>query len=92
MVSCRQPLVVREKMQKRLVGRPQGGIRAANDVTDAARDDPERISARGHDANDEIILDVEDLAGVESAFVSFDPQLGFRDCVGQLRGDAQPGA
>ena len=92
MVSCRQPLVVREKMQKSLVGGPQSGIGAANDVTDAARDDAVGISARGHDANDEIVLDVEDFVGIEGAFVSFDPQLGFRDRVGQLHSDAQPGA
>jgi hypothetical protein len=84
--------VVREKMQKSFVGGPQSGIRAANDVTDAARDDAEGISARGHDANDEIVLDVEDFFGVEGAFVGFDPQLGFRGRVGQLHGDAQPGA
>jgi hypothetical protein len=52
MVSCRQPLVVRKKMQKSLVGGPQSGIRTANDVADA----------RGHDANNEIVLDVEDLS------------------------------
>ena len=69
MVSCRQPVVVREKMQKSLVGGPQSGIRAANDVTDAARDDTEGIGARRHDANDEIVLDVEDLVGVDGAFV-----------------------
>ncbi len=92
MVGCGQPLVIREKMQKSLVGRPQSGIRAANDVTDAARDDAEGISARGHDANDEIVLDIKDLVRVERAFVGFDPQLGFRNRVGQLHGDAQPGA
>ena len=51
----------------------------------------EGISACGHDANDEIVLDVEDLVRLEGAFVSFDPQLGFCDRVGQLHGDAQPG-
>jgi hypothetical protein len=79
-------------MQKRFVRRPRCGIRAANDFTDAARDDAERISARGHDANDEIVLDVEDLVGVQRTFVGFDPQLGRRDRVGQLHRDAQAGA
>ena len=67
-------------------------MRAANPPTDAARNHAERISARGHDANDEIVLDVKDLVRVEGAFVGVDPQLGFRDRVGQLHGDAQPAA
>src|SRR5262245_42774130 len=92
MVSCRQPLVVRKKMQQSLVRGPQRGICPANDITNTARDDAEGISARGHDANDEIVLNVEDLVGVEGAFVGFDPQLGLRDRVCQLHGDAQPGA
>jgi len=92
MVRFRQPLVVPEKVQKRFVRGLEGGIRAANDVADAARQNAVGIGARGHDASNQIILDVEDLVGVEYAFVRFDPQMCSRDRVSQLHRDAQPGA
>ena len=62
---------------------------AAQHFAHTARQHAVLIGNRGDNARNEIILQIEDRVGRESALVRLRPQMCSRDCVRELYGQAQ---
>ncbi len=71
----RQPKVISQAAHERFVRREQAGVPAADGFADAARDHADHVRARRDDARNEIVLQREDLIGLEAPIVGLRPEM-----------------
>ena len=73
MFAGAQAMVIAEASHQRFVGRELRGVLAANGFADATREHSEVIGAGRDDARDQLVLQREDLIGLEPAGRRFPP-------------------
>jgi hypothetical protein len=85
-------LDVAEAAQHGFVRAQLFGTSAPQHLAHGVRQNAVRVGHGGDDTGDDLVLQLEDLVGLEGAVVGLRPQVGARAGVDELRGDPQHGA